>query len=225
MNNKIAVIAAHPDDEVLGCGGAISRFISEGKEVHVLLMTDGVSARDVLDPGGDVTSRNLASLNANRLLGTTSVRHLNFPDNQMDSISRLLVIKEIEAFIFLHKQLIVFTHHCGDVNIDHRVTHDAVIAACRPQPGFCVKELYFFEVLSSTEWQTPDYGRVFGPNFFVDVSKHYLSKINALKEYDHELRSYPHPRSLEAVDAQLKLRGSSVGVDRAEAFVVGRFIL
>ena len=225
MNNKIAVIAAHPDDEVLGCGGAIARFICEGKEVHILFMTDGVGARDISDPGGDVTSRNLASLNANRLLGTTSVQHLNFPDNQMDSVSRLSVIKEIEAFIFLHKPMVVFTHHCGDVNIDHRITHDAVIAACRPQPGFFVKELYFFEVLSSTEWQTPDYGRVFCPSFFVDVSKHYLNKIDALKKYDYELKSYPHPRSLEAVDAQLKVRGSSVGVDRAEAFVVGRLIL
>ena len=225
MSDNIVVIAAHPDDEVLGCGGTISRFVEEGKQVHILFMTDGVSSRDGSDFNREIANRNLAAEKANKLLGTTSFRHLNFPDNQMDSIARLLVIKEIETFISLHKPLKVFTHHFGDVNIDHRVTHDAVIAACRPQPEFCVKELYFFEVLSSTEWQTPDYGRVFCPNLFVDVSKNYLTKINALRAYAHELRSYPHSRSIEAVDAQLKLRGSSVGVDRAEAFVVGRLIL
>lgn len=225
MKNNIVVIVAHPDDEVLGCGGTISRFVKEGNQVHILFMTDGVSSRNSSSLKQEITKRKIAAENANKLLGTTSVRYLNFPDNQMDSITRLEVIKEIEAFISLHKPLRVFTHHCGDVNIDHRVTHDAVIAACRPQPGLSVKELYFFEILSSTEWQTPDYGRTFSPNLFVDVSSSYHDKINALRVYGDELRSYPHSRSVEAVDSQLKLRGSSVGVARAEAFVVGRLLL
>ena len=103
MKNNIVVIVAHPDDEVLGCGGTISRFVKEGNQVHILFMTDGVSSRNSSSLKQEKTKRKIAAENANKLLGTTSVRYLNFPDNQMDSITRLKVIKEIEAFISLHK--------------------------------------------------------------------------------------------------------------------------
>ena len=226
-NKTIVVIAAHPDDEVIGCGGSIARFRQEGKDVHILLMTDGVSSRNQ-DPNhvniDDVTDRNNHSEKANKILGTSSVTYLNFPDNMMDSVSMLSVVKEIESFLEKHKPDIVFTHHSGDVNIDHRIVHDAVIVACRPQPGYYVKELLFFEIASSSEWQSNSFNKPFLPNMFIDISSTIQKKADALNEYEIETREFPHPRSIEAIKALSKWRGSNVGVSNAESFMIGRMI-
>jgi LmbE family N-acetylglucosaminyl deacetylase len=120
---------------------------------------------------------------------------------------------------------IVYTHHCGDVNVDHRRTHDAVITACRPQPGFPVKRLLFFEIASSTEWSPPNSRRPFEPQWFNDISAFLEVKLKALKSYGSEIRSYPHPRSIEAVDYLTRWRGACVGVTAAEAFELGRELI
>ena len=225
--NTIVVIAAHPDDEVLGVGGTMARLINEGKEVHVLLMTDGVSSRnedsEIFDKE-DIQNRHSDSENANKILGTSSVTYLHFPDNMMDTVSMLVIVKEIESFLQKHKPSIVFTHHSGDVNIDHRVVHDAVIAACRPQPGFFVKELLFFEIASSSEWQPSSFNRPFVPNMFIDISSTIHQKLTALKEYKMELREFPHPRSIQAIESLSKWRGATVGISNAESFIIGRKI-
>jgi LmbE family N-acetylglucosaminyl deacetylase len=119
----------------------------------------------------------------------------------------------------------VLTHHAGDVNIDHRVVHDAVIAACRPQPGYSVKELLFFEVPSSTEWRPPGSAEPFNPNWFFDITSTLATKMEALRAYEAELRAFPHPRSLKAVEALALWRGATAGVEAAEAFVLGRKIV
>ena len=226
MTNAVLVLAAHPDDEVLGCGGTLARMASEGRAVHILLMADGETSRvsdsaQTIDPGR-LAARNAAAEAACKILGGASVELLALPDNRLDRLELLDVVKYIEVFVQRYQPSTVLTHHAGDVNIDHRVVHDAVIAACRPQPGRSVKELLFFEVPSSTEWRPPGSGESFNPNWFVDISRTLAKKLEALQAYGDELRAFPHPRSLKAVDALAQWRGATVGVEAAEAFVLGR---
>ena len=229
MTNSVAVVAAHPDDEVLGCGGTLARMASDGRTVHILLLADGETSRS---PGTDqpfdsakLAARQTAAEKASKILGASSVEVLAFPDNRLDSLVLLDVVKQIEAFIQRHQPSTVFTHHVGDVNIDHQVVHHAVVTACRPLPGNPVKELLFFEVPSSTEWRPASSAEPFIPNWFVDISTTLAKKLQALEIYDSELRVFPHPRSLKAVNALATWRGATVGVEAAEAFVLGRKIV
>jgi len=226
MNKIVAVIAAHPDDEVLGCGGTIARFAREGCSVHVLQMADGESSRSTEEAGyvhqKRIDVRSTAAMRAAKILGCKSVEQLAFPDNRMDSLTLLDIVKPIEEFINKYRPTTVFTHHAGDVNVDHRMVHDAVIAACRPQPKFPVRELLFFEVPSSTEWRPPSSSIMFNPNYFVDISQTFDVKLQALLAYEDELRPFPYPRSLKAIEALSLWRGASAGVQAAEAFILGR---
>jgi LmbE family N-acetylglucosaminyl deacetylase len=220
------VIAAHPDDEVLGCGGTLARFAREGRAVHVLLLADGESSRFRSSEGAAVPSalaaRSAAATLASEILGCTSVEVLALPDNRMDTLDLLDVVRHIESAVERHRPSCVLTHHSSDVNVDHRIVHDAVIAACRPQPSHPVRELLFFEVPSSTEWRPPGSGLQFNPNWFVDISSTLEKKLEALRAYQAELRVFPHARSLQGVNALARWRGASVGVEAAEAFVLGR---
>jgi N-acetylglucosamine malate deacetylase 1 len=228
MLSPIAVIAAHPDDEVLGCGGTLARMVKNGCTLHILILADGESSRSENNQEEISMLRNnryIAAKNAAKLIGCENIEILNLPDNRLDSLDRLVIIKKIEDFIEHTQPKTVLTHHAGDVNIDHRIIHDAVIAACRPQPGHCVKELLFFEVPSSTEWRPPSSAIAFNPNFFVDISETLQIKLIALEAYNNELRPFPHPRSLEAVEALAKWRGATVGVRAAEAFIIGRKLI
>ncbi len=223
MKNKIAIIAAHPDDEILGCGATMAKHIEAGDEVSVLIMAEGITSRD-LQRNPNVRSEELSELAqtaiaANKILGVTSVTLKNYPDNRMDSVDRLDIIKTIENFIEEHKPDIIYTHYIGDLNIDHRRINEAVVTACRPQPNFFVKTLLFFEVASSTEWQIPN---TFSPNWFVEVSETLNLKLKALEAYQSEMRPYPHARSIKAVEHLARWRGASVGVEAAEGFVLGR---
>jgi LmbE family N-acetylglucosaminyl deacetylase len=226
MINTVAVIAAHPDDEVLGCGGAIARMVKEGRSVHILLMADGESSRDGAEISkpfiSRVTSRNNAAERACNILGCTSVTLLSLPDNRLDHIDLLDVVKLIEDFIQKYKPVTILTHHSGDVNIDHRIVHEAVVVASRPQPGFFVKELLFFEVPSSTEWRPLGSSEMFNPNCFYDISDTLDIKLNALQAYQEELREFPHPRSTKAIEALARWRGACAGFEAAEAFILGR---
>ena len=220
MNKKILVVAAHPDDEVLGCGGTMARHASNGDKVHVLFMSAGVGSRENIK-NDEVNERRICAKQASKILGSQSPQFLNFPDNRMDSISLLDVVKSIELVIQEIGPDVVYTHHIGDLNIDHQITHKAVLTACRPQPESSVKEIYSFEVLSSTEWST---NNPFIPNYFVDISDTLELKISAVKAYNSELRTFPHARSIESVKALAKYRGASVGIRAAEAFKVERLI-
>lgn len=229
MAEAIVVIASHPDDEVLGCGGTLARFAAAGSEVHVLFLADGETSR-----GSDTTSlaakkqvemRKEAAACACAILGCTSQSSLSLPDNRLDGIDLLDVVKPIERFLSEHRPAVVMTHHAGDVNVDHRVAHHAVVTACRPQPGHEVNELLFFEVPSSTEWSPPGSSRAFTPNWFVDISATLPRKLDALRAYNAELRPFPHPRSISAIEALSAWRGASAGVPAAEAFMLGRKIV
>jgi len=225
---SILVVAAHPDDEVLGCGGTLSRLAREGKQVDVMLMTNGESARFDAQAKDDqelCIARNTAAKKASNILGVKSLETYDFPDNRMDGVDLLDVIKIIELNIKKCKPSLVITHHSGDVNIDHRIVNSAVMAATRPQPGHVVKELWFYEVPSSTEWNAPGGQSFFRPSLYVDITDTLVCKLEALQAYESELRNYPHPRSLKAIESLAAWRGATVGVQAAEAFVLGRKIL
>ncbi len=226
IEENILVVAAHADDETLGCGGSIARWASEGRSVHLLILADGESSRgDRPGLSDKIVKRRSAMQSVAGILGLASTTMLEFPDNRMDGAELLDVVKKIESAVEAVKPACVLTHHSGDVNIDHRITHDAVLAACRPQPGFCVKQLLFFEVASSTEWRPSGSGQNFVPNYFVDVSETLSTKLRAMDVYSDEMRDFPHPRSPQAIEALARWRGASCGVLAAEAFMLGRLVI
>lgn len=226
---QILIIAAHPDDEVLGCGGTIAKHVQNGDEVHVLILAEGVTSRDEVrereSRAGELSQLAQAAQGAGRILGVQSVELHDFPDNRMDAVDLLDVVKVVETAIDKYKPDMVYTHHAGDVNNDHRIVHQAVVTACRPFPGQCVTTLLFFEIPSSTEWQIAGVAPPFLPNYFVDISDCLDKKLKALKAYESEMRPWPHPRSLQAVEHLARWRGSMVGVEAAEGFVLGRKLL
>ncbi len=221
----VLIVAAHPDDEVLGCGGTMARRVEDGDQVHVVFMADGATSRASPSDRGYIEERNMAALKACQILGAQSPEFLGFPDNQMDSIALLDVIQAIENVIDKIQPTVVYTHHGGDLNVDHQITHQGVMTACRPQPGVSVREIYSFEVLSSTEWAAPSAATVFVPNCFVDIEKVLDQKQSALEAYNVEMRRFPHSRSIEAVVALATLRGVSVGMVAAEGFKIERVLL
>ena len=227
--NVALVIAAHPDDEVLGCGATIARLANEGWAVHVVIMAEGSTSRNSKrDPGGHVEELSKLSRcaeKANEVLGTQSLKLFSLPDNRLDGMELLDVVKIIEAEIEQHRPVMVLTHHAGDVNIDHAIIHNAVITACRPQPGHPVKTLLFFEVPSSTEWRPAASKMQFAPDYFYDVTGFIDKKLAALKAYAPELREFPHPRSIVAVEHLARWRGATIGCAAAEAYMLGRAIV
>ena len=224
---KVLVVAAHPDDEILGCGGTIAKHVIDGDEVHVLIVAEGVTSRDKERDGDkrkkELDNLNIAAKKANDILGVSGLYYVcKFSCCRTDSVNLLDIIKEIEEIIDKVKPQIIYTHHSGDVNIDHRRIHEAIVAACRPVPNYLVKKLLFFEVASSTEWQPPGSSNYFMPNWFVDISDTLDLKLKALEAYKCEMRDFPHSRSIDALNFLAKWRGASVGVNAAEAFILGR---
>lgn len=226
MAKRVLVVAAHPDDEVLGCGGTIAKLSDQGANIHVAFIADGVSARD--DQGSVCASqlqqRHDAAQQACRILGVKTFSFGDYPDNRLDTVALLDLTQSIESLIASHQPDLVLTHHGGDLNIDHRRVHQAVATACRPQRGHSVTTLLCFEVASSTEWQLQATAPCFEPNWFVDISETLPRKFEALDAYAFELRDWPHPRSRKGIRAIAEWRGATVGVDAAEAFMLGRKI-
>lgn len=222
----VFVVAAHPDDEVLGCGGTIAKHADSGDEVQVLIVAEGATSRQAhrnrLQARSDLSELAEAAHTAGKILGAAGVELLSLPDNRLDSLDRLELIKKIECRVNRHQPEVVYVHHAGDVNVDHRRLHEAVVTACRPTPGHPVRRLISFEVASSTEWQTPGSAPGFQPNWFVDISAHWKRKREALEAYANEMRRWPHARSLEAVEHLARWRGAQVGVEAAEAFCLLR---
>ena len=221
---SILVVVAHPDDEVLGCGGYLAKQAKRGHKVTVLCIADGVSSRSgTVDPE-ELRIRREAARDAGRILGIDSISFGDFPDNQLDSVPLLKVVKFIQLALSATKPEVVLTHHQGDLNIDHSIVSRATLTACRPVPGSSVKTLLFFETPSSTEWSFGDVGASFSPNWYEDISGSMIQKIKALEAYKMELREWPHPRSAKSIKGLAEWRGSNCGLDSAEAFVLARRI-
>ena len=221
---QILVIAAHPDDEILGCGGTIARHVENGDNVDILFLADGVTSRGGVQDNKDIIEREANGEKACSILGANVIKFAKYPDNKMDTIPFLDVVNEIEMVIKQLKPVVIYTHHVGDLNIDHQITHKAVMTAARPQPGCVVREIYSFEVLSSTEWSTPSPASFFIPNRFVDISMTLSKKLFALKSYNCEMHEFPHSRSVESVSILARHRGAAMGMDAAEAFKVERIL-
>lgn len=224
--STVLVVAAHPDDEVLGCGGTIAHHADTGDQVQVLIVAEGATSRlqqrDREQATDELSALGQATQQAGAILGAQGVELLDLPDNRLDSLDRLDLIKHIEERIARHQPQVVYVHHAGDVNVDHRLLHEAVVTACRPMPGQPVRRLLSFEVASSTEWQPPGSAPPFQPNWFVDISAQWPRKREALDVYASEMRPWPHARSLEALEHLAHWRGAQVGVEAAEAFCLLR---
>ena len=224
---RMLFIAAHPDDELLGCAGTIANFAQEGHIVETLIVAEGSTSRVEKSKKQHLNlTKKLkeVAVKAGRMLSVKKTSFLGLPDNCLDSLAQLTIIQKIENFIKKFKPDEVFTHFGGDLNIDHRIVFQSVITACRPLPESKIKKICVFETLSSTEWGFGNNGdhSNFNPNMFIDISKNLELKIKALKLYKMEMRKFPHPRSLEAVEYLAKLRGSQSGLEAAEAFKIIR---
>lgn len=225
---RVLVVAAHPDDEVLGCGGTIAKHVRQGDRVSLLVLGEGLTARAPSRAEGlrtaDLSGLSRSLTQAARILGVQDVRHGQLPDNRFDTVPLLDIVKQVEAVVGEWKPEIMYTHHPGDVNVDHRLTFDAVMAAARPQPGGTIRTILAFEVLSSTGWSGRIPERAFIPDTFIDISGTLALKLKAMEAYASELRLSPHPRSRQGVRALAKYRGLMVSLPAAEAFVTIRRI-
>ena len=232
---KILVIAAHPDDEVLGMGGTITKYVKKGHKVKIIIMATGVFSRrssehtnstvyhvneKVLEKmTKQVQNLQKDAIKASKIMGVKDIEFLDFPDNEMDKISNLEVTKKIESEIAEFRPDLVFTHSQYDINIDHRIIYNATITATRPLSKFRVKDVISFEVPSSTEWYFPS---KFSPNMFIDIDKELITKTKALSAYKTEIRDFPHPRSVEGLEVIAKHWGTVSGFNAAEAFYLVR---
>lgn len=220
MSQNVLIVAAHPDDEALGCAGVIAKHASLGDQVSVLFLSDGESSRE--NVSSEILERQEMAKKAAQVLGAHIAGFLNFPDNQMDSVPFLTIVKQVEQCIEKYKPSIVYTHFGGDLNIDHQIACKSVMTACRPLPNAPVKKIYAFEVVSSTEWTDEDHG--FLPTHFVNIKDFWTQKEKALSVYGVEMRDFPHARSIENLKSLAVHRGASAGLEMAEAFRLIRSI-
>lgn len=222
----VLVVAAHPDDEILGVGGTVARHVASGDKVYAIILGEGQTSRG--EHREDISQDVVKELHQNTMesakaVGYTDVYFENFPDNRFDQVDLLDIVKAVEKKVRELKPDIVYTHYSGDLNIDHQYTARAVLTATRPIGDYCVSEIYAFETLSSSEWNF-DYSAqpAFCPNVFVDITDYYINKENAMNCYVSELCEFPHPRSLKGMDVLSKTRGMAAGMERAEAFMLVR---
>lgn len=223
---NVLVVAAHPDDEILGCGATMARHAAEGDRVQALILAAGVTARgeprDAPASAADIEALRNSARAAAKEIGAQPPRFEGLPDNRLDGLDRLDIIKRVEAAVTEFEPDLVYTHFGGDLNIDHRITSEAVLTACRPLPESGIRAVYAVETVSSTEWALASPGTGFQPTHFVDVTAYLQHKRAALACYDAEMRAFPHARSIVAVEALARWRGASVGREAAEAFMLLR---
>ncbi|MDP4840377.1 MAG: PIG-L family deacetylase [Alphaproteobacteria bacterium] len=218
---SIAVIVAHPDDEAIGMGGTLLKFKNLGYKLHFLFMCDGVSARS--QESTQKIRRNEEFEAAMDFLKPSTYKALDYPDNKLDTIPFLDIVKEIENFLKDVKPDSIFTHFEGDLNIDHRIVSQAVITGSRPGSDTFVKNILQFEVLSSTDRHLG--AKRFNPNHYVDITQFIDAKINYLKNYQSEMREFPHARSYENIVALSHIRGAEIFTKNAEGFLMMRSVL
>lgn len=228
MASRILVVAAHPDDELLGVGATIARRVSEGDEAFALILGEGQTSR--WGDRGGVPASVLEELHGDTLaaaevVGYTGVEFADLPDNRFDGVDLLDVVKEVERAVGALRPDVVYTHDPADLNVDHRVAFRAVLTATRPIGEGCVGEVYSFETLSATEWGFGLMGERFEPSVFVDVEAFMDAKCEAMRRYRSELRGFPHPRSIEGIRALAAVRGATAGLRAAEAFRLVRRVV
>jgi len=224
MNEKILVIAAHPDDETLGMGGTIAKHTSKGDVVHVIIITDGSSSQ-YQNYKEMIKKKKNEVKKAMKILGAGKIEFNTLPDMKLDTVPHVEINSIIEKKIEKYKPSTIYTHHWGDINKDHQLVFESTMVSVRPNPNQPVKEIYTYETPSSTEWNTIEASKIFKPNVFVDTTKYIDKKIKAVEAYETELRPYPHPRSPEAIETYDKRNGITIGTQYAERFYLIRKII
>src|SRR4030042_6908720 len=214
MNKKIMVIAAHPDDEILGAGGTLIKHAQAKDEVFCLILGEGVMSRTGAKKH-EIKKLQRQTAEAGKIIGFKKIFFSDFPDNSFDAVPLLKIVKVVEQYLENIKPDIVYTHYENDLNIDHRIAFQAVLTACRPINDNCPREIYAFETLSCSEWQVPD--KKFKPNTYIDIADVVEKKIEALKKYKSEIRLYPHSRSPEGIKILAQYRGLESYLRFAEA--------
>ncbi len=222
----ILVIAAHPDDEVLGVGGTIAKHSADGDIVHLLIVTDGSTSQYKGDPNLKkiISEKKNETQKCAEILGISTIDYGSLPDMKLDTISHVDINSCIENTIKKYKPEIVYSHFYGDINKDHRCVSESTLVAVRPVVGQCVKKVYLYRTPSSTEWNVKNASNYFSANRYVDISGFVDIKNRAIRCYTTELREFPHPRSLEAIKIIDKAAGTEIGVSAAEEFVIVREI-
>jgi LmbE family N-acetylglucosaminyl deacetylase len=194
---------------------------ARGDDVHIAILAQGLTSRGPADDAAFARLHDAAS-EAQSIVGAKTLTLFDFPDNRLDCVALLDLVKVVEELVERYRPSTVYTHFAGDLNIDHRRTHEAVMTACRPLPGHCVDQVLCFEVSSATEWMPAGAAVPFVPNVFVGIGRTLDAKLAALNAYAGEMRPFPHARSLEAVRHLAGWRGASAGFAAAEAFVLAR---
>ena len=219
---RVAVIAPHPDDEVLGCGGVMARHAAEGEEVFVIVVTRGIPE---LFPQDLIERTRAEARRAHELLGVRETRFLDFPAPRLDVTPGHLVADALaKQFQALQPERVYLPHH-GDLHSDHGRIYHATLVAARPLADCPVKQLLCYETLSETEWSPPIDSAVFYPTVFVDIGPYLQKKLDAMACFETQLKPPPNPRSLQAIEALARYRGATVNLHAAEAFVLVREIV
>ena len=217
---NILVIAAHPDDELLGEGATIRKLVNGGADARAVILAEGLTSRATSREESDLSELSELQRDAKAAsldIGYSSIDFCGLPDNRMDGVDLLDIVKTVSRYIDEYEPDTIFTHHHGDLNIDHRRACEAVLTACRPVGKIGVERIYSFETPSSTEWNYA-YAESFCPNVYFDVSDTLEAKIRGMGRYRSEGAPAPHPRSGESLRALAAYRGSNVGAKYAEAF-------
>lgn len=223
---EVLVVAAHPDDEVLGLGGTIVKHSLNGDNVHLLIITDGSTSQYHNDPclQDILKEKKEETRKCAEILGIKSIDYGMLPDMKLDMVEHITINSCIEQAIENYKPDIVYTHFFGDINKDHQKVSESTLVAARPVGGQCVKKVYYYRTPSSTEWNTQTIKNSFIPNVFVDITRYVSIKQAAIACYTKELRDYPHPRCVKSVDILDKATGITIGCMAAEAFMLAREI-
>ena len=220
---NVLIVVAHSDDESFGCGGLLKSLSEKKYKLYAISFTDGVGSRGKRTEK-DIEERKKHSIKASKILGFRWLAQYNFPDNQLDKITLLEIVKIIEKHKKILNPELVITHNFYDLNIDHRIIAEATLTAFRPEPKSKCKEIITFEIPSSTDYRMLKRSKNFVPNYFINIQKYLNSKIKAIKSYKNELKKPPHSRSIEGIRNLSKIRGNQSGVQYAEAYEIIRKI-
>lgn len=223
MKDKVLVIAPHPDDEIIGCGGTIAKYIDKGIDVYVIVATNAHKGAPELFDNQIIKEVRLEALKAHKYLGVKETFFFDFPAPALNAFPEFKISIKIAEIINQVKPNILYLPHPGDLHQDHKAIYRAGLVAARPQGDYCIKEIYCYETLSETEW-APYQEKAFIPNVFIDITDFFEQKLEAMRFFKSQIKEFPHTRSTETFEALAKFRGSTVGVNRAESFILERIV-
>ena len=219
---KILVIAAHPDDEILGCGATLLYYKKLGYSIKVIFLSDGESSRNLKknEKKKLIKLRSDQAKKVSKISKFLKPKFINYPDNQLDTIPILKIVQKIEKEIIRFKPSIIFTHYENDLNVDHQIAFKSVLTATRPKSKSFVRKIYCFEIPSNTDFSfKKNKNKIFVPNFYVNIEKYLKKKLELLRIYSGEMKRWPHQRSIKGIKVISNYRGSQIGVKNAEAFI------